>query len=194
MTRTQIAAALAALSLAAPAAAGEAWSLDGASSSMGFVTIKNGDTAESHSFSDLSGSVADDGTVEVTIPLASVETLIDIRNERMREFLFNVAATPEAVVAATIDMDALSDLGMGERRAQEVEVTLKTNGTEADYYADVVVTRVGENAVAVSTSKPMIADARDLGYEGGVAKLQELAGLDAISPAVPVTFDLMFTR
>jgi hypothetical protein len=40
----------------------------------------------------------------------------------------------------------------------------------------------------------MIADTLDLGYEDGVAQLREIAGLDSISPAVSVTFDLVVTR
>lgn len=185
---------IASLALWTMPATAESWTLSGAESALGFVTIKNGETAEAHSFSDLTGSVSADGAAEVTIPLTSVETLIDIRNERMREMLFNVAATPDAVITAQIDMDALADLSPGSRVMQELDVTLATNGTEASYFTDVVITRVGENAVAVSTAKPMIADARDLGYDGGVEALREVAGLDSISPAVPVSFDLMFTR
>jgi hypothetical protein len=33
-----------------------------------------------------------------------------------------------------------------------------------------------------------------MGYGDGVAKLKELASLDDISAAVPVTFDLIFTK
>lgn len=176
-----------------PAVAAD-WTLDGATSTIGFVTTKNGDTAEAHSFEGLSGSVTGAGAAEVSIPLASVETFIDIRNERMREFLFKVADFPAATVNADLDMAALEKLAVGERMTQEIEIVVATNGTEADYFGDVTVTRVGDNMVAVTTARPFIADARDLGYEEGVAKLQELASLEAISPAVPVTFDLFFTK
>ncbi|MEM7711172.1 MAG: YceI family protein [Pseudomonadota bacterium] len=177
--------------LAMPAAAAD-WTLEPDASALGFVTIKNGDTAESHSFSGLSGTVAEDGAASVTVPLVSVETFIDIRNERMRDILF--AASPQAEITAQIDLDMLADLAPGTRRMQELEVTLAANGQEVDYLTEVAVTRIADSAVSVSTVRPLIADARDLAYDGGVEQLREIAGLDAISPAVPVSFDLMFTK
>ncbi|WP_179380889.1 YceI family protein [Jannaschia marina] len=178
--------------MTSPAFAG--WALDGDKSTMGFVTIKNGETSEAHSFSGLSGSVADDGTAEVSIPLASVETFIDIRNERMREFLFKVADFPAATVSAAIDMAAYEDLAIGDRTTTEIDVTVATNGTEADYFGDISVTRISDTMVEVATTRPFIADARDFDYEDGVAKLRELASLDSIAPSVPVTFNLIFTK
>ena len=195
MKTTTLAALLAATAFAAPALAGpQKWTLDGEASAMGFVTVKNGDVAESHTFSDLSGTVDAAGAAEVSIPLASVETLIDIRNERMREFLFKVADFPAATVTADVALAEYDALAPGARMMSTIEVVVAANGAEASYDADVAVTRIADGMVSVSTVRPMIADARDLGYEDGVAKLQELAGLDAISPAVPVTFDLVFTR
>ena len=187
-----IALPLALILLAGPALAD--WTLDDERSTMGFVTIKNGDTAEASMFSGLEGGVAEDGTATISIPLASVETFIDIRNERMRELLFRVADFPMATVTASIDMDALAALAPGDRAMSDVEITVAVNGAEADYPGSVSITRIDEGTVAVGTARPLIADARDLGYEGGLDDLREIAGLDAISPAVPVTFDLLFTR
>lgn len=190
MRRLLLAAALTGIAL--PAAA--EWSLKGDASTLGFVTIKNGDTAEAHSFSGLEGGVDEKGVAEISIPLSSVETFIDIRNERMRDILFRVADFPAATVTAEIPMADLADLADGERATSELDLTLAANGAEAYYFAEVAITRIGPDLVAVSTVRPMIADARDLGYEEGVAQLREIAGLDSISPAVPVTFDLLFTR
>lgn len=170
------------------------WTLDGDASTIGFVTIKNGGTAEAHRFSGLSGSVSAQGTAEVSIPLDSVETFIDIRTERMREILFRVADHPAATISAALDMEALGSRAPGDRLTQEIDITVSTNGAEAAYLGAVTVTRIDNGMVAVTTARPVIADARDLGYEDGVAQLRDIAGLDAISPAVPVTFDLVFTK
>ena len=116
-----------------------------------------------------------------------METFIDIRDERMREVLFRVADFPAATVTAEIPMDDLAALAEGER-------TLAANGREADPLAEVAITRVGPDGVAVSTVRPITAEARDLGHEEGAAKLREPASLAAISPAGPVTFDALFTR
>jgi hypothetical protein len=177
--------------LAAPAFA---WTLDNTSSSISYVTIKNGETAEANLLSDLSGKVGDDGAATVDISLASVETFIDIRNERMREFVFKVVDFPLATVTANLDMAALSAMEAGSTAEAEFEVTVAANGTEAAYDAMAYVTRVGEGRVQVSSKAPIIVYAEDLGYEGGVSKLQEIAGLDSIQTTVPVSFNLAFDK
>ena len=67
------------------------WTLDNAGSRLSFVSIKATNVAEVHTFDALSGSVGGDGHARVVIQLASVNTLIPIRDERMREMLFQTA-------------------------------------------------------------------------------------------------------
>lgn len=179
--------------LALPLAAAD-WSVVSEASSIGFVSVKDGDIAETHEFGSLSGAVGADGAAKIDIALGSVETRVDIRNERMRDVLFQVAQFPIASVAAEIDMAALETLGIGERAEIDTFVTVAANGTEADYDAFLNVTRIGDDRVSVSAREPVAIDVHDFGYEGGVAQLQEIAGLDAISPIVPVTFDIVFGR
>jgi len=71
------------------------WTLDNASSQLSFVTVKAQDVAEVHTFSELSGTVWKDGIASVTVQLASVDTLIPIRDERMREVLSIPACFPQ---------------------------------------------------------------------------------------------------
>ena len=84
----------------APLAQGE-WSVDAAASSLSYVSVKAGEIAEANSFSGLSGSVTPDGAATVEIDLATIETKVDIRNERMRDIFFEVANHPKATVTAT---------------------------------------------------------------------------------------------
>ena len=76
------------------------WQLDTDGSQISFVTVKAGDIAEVHSLSKLSGNVSfgegHSGEVNLDIHLESVETSIPIRNERILEFLFEVAQFPLA--------------------------------------------------------------------------------------------------
>jgi len=185
------AACLVALGLAAPAGA---WTLEPETSSISYVTIKNGDTAEANMLTRLGGGVAEDGRAEVEISLSSVETFIDIRNERMREILFRVADFPVATVTAALDMDDLAGLAPGGSMLATFEITLAANGSEAGYDATALVTRAGENRVIVSSMAPVIVYIDELGYDDGVERLREIAGLDSIEPTVPVNFNLAFAR
>ena len=87
---------------AGPAAAD--WTLDNSGSTLSFVTIKATNVAEVHTFGQLTGSVGTDGHARVVIQLASVDTLIPIRDERMREILFKTDLFPTATADARIDL------------------------------------------------------------------------------------------
>lgn len=187
-----IRAALLAGLLAAPALAD--WQVDPAGSAIGFVTVKNTETAEPHGFGEVSGGVADNGAAEILIKLGSVDTGIEIRDARMREMLFRIAEHPVARVIAKIDMMALEDLAPNTRRMLETPIQVFANGAQADYDAMLILTRIGEDAVSVSTARPIPVHAADLGYDGGVEALREVAGLDAISPVVPVSVNLLLRR
>ena len=169
-----------------------AWQLAADQSNVGFVSVKAGNVGEAHSFKKLSGSVEPDGTVAVAIDLASVDTGIDIRNQRMRDMLFEVANFPDAKLTAKIDPNAIKALKPGERKTIAVPVTLDLHGTTNAIEAPLTVTRLAGDSVLVETAKPLIIDASAVGLEAGVGKLQEVAKLPAISTAVPVTASLVF--
>ena len=177
----------------APLAQGE-WSVDAAASSLSYVSVKAGEIAEANSFSGLSGSVTPDGAATVEIDLATIETKVDIRNERMRDIFFEVANHPKATVTAKIDPAAFDTLAVGASVTQPLEATLSVKGVEAPVETQVSVTRTGENSVLVTSTEPVIVDAGALELTEGLAKLQELAGLPSITPAVPVSFSIAFKR
>ena len=94
--------------IAAPAWAD--WTLNNEQSQLSFISIKKGDVAEVHRFDQLSGSFGGKGNIELTIQLASVDTAIPIRDERMREMLFNTKAFPTASLSAKVDAAKVLDL------------------------------------------------------------------------------------
>jgi len=124
------------------------------------------------------------------VPLASVETMIDIRNERMRELVFK--NSPTATVSATVDMVALDKLGVGESMVAETEGTLSLLGQEVALYSDLFVIRVGEDKVMVTTDGMLMLATDELGVDAAIDQLQEIAGLDSITRVSPVTVRLVF--
>lgn len=180
---------------AEPAAITEgAWAVDPDASSLSYVSVKAGDVAEPNTFSTLSGSVSEAGEAVIEIDLASLETGVDIRNERMRDIFFNVAENPTASVTATIDPAQFEALKVGESTSQELDATLSVRGVEAPITAQLQVTRAGEDRVQVVSETPVIVYADALELTEGLATLRELAGLDEITPLVPVTFSITFER
>ena len=183
--------AAAAFALAAPMALADGWTLDGASSNLSFGSIKSEYASESHSFKQLTGSVSESGAVEIIVDLTSVDTNIDIRNERMIEYVFKAAKT--ATIKAQIDMDALNALSVGDSKIMEVTGTVNVVGTEVELDADMFVMRTAENSAMVASNGLVFLDVEEAGLNAGVDKLMELAGLESITRSSPVTLRLMFT-
>jgi hypothetical protein len=160
-------------------------------SSIRFVSVKNAVVAEVHHFSGITGWVDDEGRANVNIPLASVETMIPIRNERMRELFFETGSFPAAILAADVDMKAVAGLASGEYVNMEVLFELNLHGQERMLEATVSVARLG-NELHVSTLQPLIINTASFALGEGVERLREAAGLNNIATAVPVTAYLVF--
>jgi hypothetical protein len=152
------------------------------------VSIKANNVAEINTFGKIEGRVTDAGQVTMRLALDSVETLIPIRNERMRQFLFETTNYQEAVLRAQIDPQQLANLAVGSIASINAEGTLLLHGLAQPLTLALQVARVNAQTVMVANVKPLIVDAAKFGMTEGVEKLRQLAGLSAISSAVPVTF------
>jgi hypothetical protein len=170
------------------------WELDNDKSHIHFVSIKNGAVGEVHSFTSLVGYIGEEGNANVAINLDSVETLIPIRNERMREMLFETARFPAAQVSAQVDPALLGAAAEGGVITTELPVQLSLHGMDVTVNASLVVVGEGDGHIRVFSAQPLLLNATDFGLQGGVEALREVAGLQSISTAVPVTLQLSFIR
>lgn len=171
-----------------------AWALDPAGSRLSYVSIKAGEVAEANRFDKLSGTVAADGTATLDIDLASVNTGVDIRNERMREIFFAVAQNPKATVTAKLDPAAFAMLAVGQSMARPLQATVALKGVEQAVETEVLVTRVSADRVTVVPTTPIIISTDMFDLTDELGELRALAQLPSITPAVPVTFTLSFKR
>jgi len=175
-------------------AAHAGWSLDNDSSQLNFVSVKADKVAEVHTFKTLSGKVDDAGYVEIAIDLTSVDTNIAIRDERMKEFLFETERFAVAVLTAQVDADAVAELAVGSTQALSVEGELTLHGQSEPVTLALNVVRLSDSELLAISSQPVIINAGSFDLADGVEKLREIAGLPSISTAVPVTFSLTFKR
>lgn len=166
------------------------WTLDADNSTLAFGSIKKDYIGEAHRFRTISGTVGADGAVMIDINLASVETNIDIRNERMIEHVFKNVAT--ATLASQIDMAELTAMPVGGMATIELDGTVSLVGTDVDLYADMFVVRLSADRVMAITDSMVFLDAEEAGIDPGINKLMELADLPSITRAVPVTMRLVF--
>ena len=168
------------------------WDLDEPNSSIEFISIKNNQIPESHNFQKISGNITSEGLVNVIIDLDSVDTKIPIRNERMRNLFFETKLFPSATFSAQIPATDLNFEGK-YFRVVEVNGRLKLHGMEADLKSRVTILNKN-NTLRVITNYPILIATEDFNLTAGVASLQKIAGLDAISSIVPVSLDLVFLK
>lgn len=161
-------------------------------SQIGFVSIKNNSIGENNAFQRVSGSISEAGMVAVAIDLTSVETGVGIRNERLQTMLFDVASFPSATVKATLSPAQVMALRGGGTVTESVALDVSLYGTTVSKTAELLVSVLGDD-VRVTSTQPIMITAQDFGLESGVAALQKIAGLSAISRSIPITVDLRLT-
>jgi polyisoprenoid-binding protein YceI len=167
------------------------WALVAAESYLSFITVKQTDIAEVSSFERFDVQVGVDGNALVNIDLASVATGIDLRDQRVRDYLFEVVSFPAANVSLAFDIAAASAIAVGAKATMPTSATVSLHGLSVAVATDLEVMRMTADKVVVMPKKPIVLHAADFNMTAGIAYLVELAGLQSISSAVPV--DFMFT-
>jgi polyisoprenoid-binding protein YceI len=170
------------------------WTLDPERSAVTYVTIKSTNIPENNHFKEMHGQIDATGQVVVTLMLDSVETLVPIRNERMREILFDTANYKEAELRARIDPKALESLPVGQIQRMAAEGQLSLHGQSQTLTLSMMVGRLDANTLMVASAEPLLIEASKFGLSENVEKLREIAGLPSISEAVPVVFVGTFTQ
>jgi|TARA_R100000455_G_C6260756_1_gene116129 hypothetical protein len=170
------------------------WTLNGEASTLSFVSVKNESVLEASHFATLTGSVDEAGNAHVAVQTETVETFVDIRNERLVEHVFQSRNHPQIAIDTQIDLDEFESLEIGETIRTELTLTVTLASTPRSIYADVLVTRAGRDTVIVATAEPVMVDARDFRLGPQVELLEALAGLDSVSPVAAVSAYLVFVR
>lgn len=169
------------------------WTSVGSESSVAFGSIKNDSNGEVHHFEEVSGTVSETGELVVKIELLSVNTQIDIRNERMIELLFP-AGQPEATLAGQVDMEALNALEVGATTLMDIQGTLSFGTVETTIDASMLVARLSDKRLLVTTADFIMLPTADIGIDAGVDQLMKLAGLSSITRVSPVSVRMVFTQ
>lgn len=176
----------------AAAALASPWELNNEQSQLTFVSLKNTHIAEMHSFATLQGNVQADGAFELSIPLDQVQTHIDIRDERMRQYLFETDKYPMARITGSVPAQAMGELTVDQPHDLAVKLEIQMHDHSVSHTAQVQAVKLSSTRLLVATTQPVILNAKDFGFQSGIERLRELAGLESITFAVPVTVNLVF--
>ena len=169
-----------------------AWQLNNPASELRFVTTKNTNFAEVQQFKRMTGQLSANGTIKLVIDLASVETQVPLRNERMQAMLFEVARFPSAAFEGQADMGPIGNLAVGASVDVDVAGQLSIRGQSKPANASLRVVKLRGDQLLVTTRAPILVSADQFDLTAGVEKLREIMGLPNIVGTVPVSFALVF--
>jgi polyisoprenoid-binding protein YceI len=170
------------------------WQVNQEHSRVSFISIKKADIAEVHHFKHVAGSLTDAGAFSLSIDLISVDTGIEIRDQRMQTVLFEVAQFPKLILDAVVNPKLLAGLKVGDTLTTQVEATISLHGQKQQKSFEVLVAKLSDKKMVISSLAPVIVQANEFGLGSGVEKLKEMAGLPSISLAVPVSFVLTLAQ
>ena len=170
------------------------WTLDAGNSNLSYGTIKNDAIGESNTFKTVSGTIDENGHIKIDIALASVDTQLELRDERMRDIVFKVAENANAKLTGNMDMQQFATLAVGSNRVIETSIMLELVGEKVEIDATLVVIRLAENKVMVIPHNVIFIDVDDFELAPAIETLRGLAGLDTIATVVPMSFYLTFTK
>jgi polyisoprenoid-binding protein YceI len=173
-----------------------AWRVDSGQSTFSFTTTKAARPgaaalAEVQTFRQIGGSVGDDGKLVFDVDLASVETNIGLRNERLKDMLFKVADHPKAVFTSAVDMQRVRALHRGASVDIDVSGELAVSGIARPLTASLRVVKLANGALYVGTRLPIVVNLNDYGLQDQVEALRTLMNLDVLASSAPVSFTVM---
>ena len=169
-----------------------AWTLNTTDSYLNFVTTKNTHNVEVHNFTSISGDISTTGVATLTIDLNSVNTGVALRDQRMKDMLFETATYPTATVTVTVPSTLISSLAVGQSTATDITASLNLHGVAATITTRVSVQKLSSSRILVQTLAPVLTKADTYNLTTGVEALRAAVGIASISAAVPVDFALVF--
>ncbi len=163
------------------------WLLDTETSELSFVSTKNKSISEVNRLTFTNGQINTDFEVQLQLDLNSVETEIPLRNERVKEYLFETNIYPFAEVTA------ISPKQITLNEVINISFKLSLHGHQKSYTTPVMV-QAADQKLIITSYQPVVINAKDFQLDNGVNQLLKLAGLQAISYEVPVDFKLVFHK
>ncbi|MCV6609901.1 MAG: hypothetical protein OIF55_03930 [Amphritea sp.] len=149
---------------------------------------------EQSRFSMVSGAVSDAGKLELIIDLSSVSTGIGIRDQRLRDWVFEDQRYQTAAISAQIDIARVNALQAGQSLRLQQSLNLSVRGHSLPLNADILLQRMSDGEIQVVTLSPLVLDTASMTMSHGVEQLVEVMGLAVIVTQVPVMFSGTFSQ
>ncbi len=168
------------------------WTLDNDRSKFYFTFTKNTHLATTATFERLKGSISEKGNASLYIDLASLESGIVKRDNRLRDLFFKVVDFPMAEVSVRLSKRIKKKIIEGETAPVQVSAKVALNGKQVRMRPELSVFEHKNGDIEVSSVQPILLNASAFGYDEQVQTLVDLAGVNNISKTVMINFRLYY--
>ncbi len=179
-------------SVASSSVAAGGWTLNTTDSYLNFATTKNTHNLEVHNFTSIGGDISSAGVATLTIDLNTVNTGVALRDQRMRDLLFETAANPTATVTVNVPSSLISGLAVGQATQTDITASLNLHGVTANITTKVSVQKLTATRVVVQSLPPVLVKAETYNLTAGVEALRAAVAIASINASVPVDFALVY--
>ncbi|ELA08663.1 hypothetical protein MOMA_08896 [Moraxella macacae 0408225] len=156
--------------------------------------VNGNNIPETGRFTDYSAVLDKQGNLNMKINLASVDTDIAIRDQRLVEWLFETDKFATAVISADLDPATINNLPLNSPLTLTQPIKLEMHGQQADLVGELTITRTGSHTIVVETQKPIEINIESFNMTEGLERLRDVMALAGINVTVPVTFKGEFSR
>jgi len=163
------------------------WQLITTESQLSFITTKNKNITEEHSIQFSSGYINNEKQLVIKTDLTTVNTNIEIRDQRLRDLLFEVDQFPLATISTQLEQH----LPLTEPFTIEFELDL--HGIKQNMSAEVMIQSIGDKLV-VTNYEPVLVNGKDFALDDAINQLTKIASLQSIDYSVLVDFKLTFEK
>ena len=170
------------------------WTLWNQASDLNFVSTVNSSVSEVHSFTNMDGSISENGEAVLKVDLASVETNNALRNKQISKIIFDTKNFQELLISIKLNTDQFASLSVSRPVVMEVNTIITLHGISKEIRATLLVTRLQTGCLLITSLQPIIISLADFGLLDNLEKLRSIAKLDSISNTVPVTINLFYLK
>ena len=168
------------------------WEFSSGESLLQYLSVKKRHVIEHNHFSQFHVRLHDDNTATMKIDLFSVSSGISVRDERIRNYLFDTDTFAMAEAEVAFDKTCINLLKPGRTVLCPLTTTLKLHGVERAFESSARIAWVGINTLQVKSQQPVLIKASDYAMLEGIQALKKLAGVDDITETVMVEYLLTF--
>ncbi len=163
------------------------WNLVTDQSTLSFVSTKNKTHTEEHSLQFLQGNIQSNHQLILEIDLNTVDTLIPVRDQRLKDILFETDQFPIARITADLPSELVMD------NPTQMAFNLDLHGVKKNLNSTVIIQEV-DNQLVVVNFEPNLINGKDFLLDDAINQLTKIAGLQSINYEVLVDFKLTFEK